>query len=160
MSQVNMSQLFDDTLVFNTLSGNLEGNKEKLIERISAQLTYIFSELTETLDGYESTDPKELADGCVDILVTAMGLAQIMHAAGFDMEEVGKRIGKNNLSKFPVEIPAVDRKVYSEMGYTVEAAGGSRFVLKDKTGKVRKPLGYQDVDLEGTYDPNFFGDKQ
>jgi len=145
----NVEQYIDESYSsikkFNDIAGNLENVTPELI---SNQLSYIFEELTETIDAFESGNDIELLDGSVDVWVTAAGLLQKLESAGYNVQEAMWRVDCNNMSKYP---PA-DNPWYDLLpeGTTAELnAKYNRVVFKDGNGKVRKPRNFVPVYLSG-----------
>lgn len=127
---------------FNDIAGNLTNVN---LESIDAQLSFIFEELTETIDGLEQGNMVELLDGACDLFVTVGGLMQKLEAMGFNVAHALGRVNANNLSKFPKAgstIPTIDPTWDMTMNEKYQ-----RIVLKDANGKVRKPADFVSVDL-------------
>jgi hypothetical protein len=138
---------------FNKIAGNLEN---VTAESISNQLSYIFEELTETIDALESGDAVELLDGYCDLLVTVQGLGQKLNAAGFDTQEAEKRVNDNNLSKY---IP-VNKAIHYDPSFTKTLNEEYNvYVLRDSNMKIRKPSGFVSVDLSDCVPEGFFGEQ-
>lgn len=143
MKTYRMTHLYNDVEKFNEIAGVFEGDLEQAAD---LYLSLIFEELTEAIEAYEERDKAELIDGCADILVTAMGLAQVLEKAGFDVEKAVKKVAQNNLTKYidaseegGMVIPTEYTSTYNDK-YKV-------IVLKDSNGKIRKPPGFQSVVL-------------
>jgi hypothetical protein len=152
ITKESMGQSYLAVKMFNDISSNLDGN---MIEKIDQQLSFIFEELTEAISGLENRDAKELLDGAVDTWVTVAGLLQKLEAAGFDVEKAMRKVDENNLSKFP----KLGEAFGYEDGFTVSLNKKyQRSVIKDKNGKVRKPVTFIPVDLSDCVPDNFFGD--
>ena len=161
-----IQQAYSEVELFNNIAGNLDNVTP---DSLSNQLSFVFEELTETIDALESGDDKEFIDGLADIFVTVAGLLQKSEKAGYDVAEAIKRVNLNNLSKFPpaeyvqVTLPnlngAVDTKIYGNVqppDTTKEFNSQySVMVFKDANGKVKKPLDFVPVDLAGTYPEGF-----
>lgn len=132
---------YDEVAQFNEIAGNLSN---VTVGSIDAQLSFIFEELTETIDGLEAGDLVELLDGACDLFVTVSGLLQKLEAFGFNVSHALGRVNANNLSKFP----KVGELFGNKNGYTVTLNEKfQRVVLKDENGKVRKPDNFVAVDL-------------
>lgn len=136
-----IQQAYADVRVFNDIAGNLNNPD---LTSIDNQIGFIFSELTETIDGFEAGDMVEVLDGACDLFVTVAGLMQKLEAAGYDVATAIARVNENNLSKFPLFVGTEDIRD----GYTVsknELYG--RYVIKDGNSKVRKPAAFVPVVL-------------
>lgn len=126
---------------FNDIAGNLTNVS---LESIDAQLSFIFEELTETIDGLEQGNMVELLDGACDLFVTVGGLMQKLEAMGFNVAHALGRVNANNLSKFP-KVGELYRKPEGTVATLNEKYG--RVVLKNSVGKVCKPAAFTSVDL-------------
>ena len=127
---------------FNEIAGNLGDVTD---ESIDNQISYIFEELQETITAFEGGDKIELLDGACDLFVTVAGLMQKLVMQGYNVAEALDRVNDNNLSKFPVNLePADENRYWPEFNDK-----HNRWVLKDETGKVRKPADFVSVDLTG-----------
>ena len=122
-------------------------------DSISNQLSYIFSELTETIDGLEDADSVEVLDGCCDLFVTVAGLMQKLEAASFDVATALKRVNVNNMSKY---IPANEAIHYDPSFTKTLNEEYQVFVLRDENMKVRKPSNFKSVDLSDLVPEDFF----
>ena len=135
---------------FNNIAGNLSAVDE---DSIDAQISFIFSELEETITAFEERDAVELADGCADIIVTAFGLMQKLEVAGFDMLAVMKKVCENNMDKFPLKGEFL--KYNSNFTATLNKEH-NRYVIKDAQGKVRKHSNFVEVDIANLVPATFF----
>ena len=157
---------YNKTKLFNQIAGNIAKGDIKL------QLKLMFEEFEETLKANcqfimsESGDGKdvhiwdnlawsghlptkinlvELLDGAIDMKVINDGLLQILEAKGFDINKALRKVGDNNLSKYPKEKP--DMSQYPD-GWTVtHNVQNDMWIIKDENGKIRKPLNFVPVDL-------------
>lgn len=127
---------------FNDIAGNLTNVS---LESIDAQLSFIFEELTETIDGLEQGNMVELLDGACDLFVTVGGLMQKLEAMGFNVAHALGRVNANNLSKFP-KLGELYREPEGIASVKLNEKY-QRIVLKDANGKVRKPADFVSVDL-------------
>jgi hypothetical protein len=135
-----IEQGYKDVVLFNTLAGNLTGVTD---ESVDAQISFIFSELEETITGFEEGNRVEVLDGACDLFVTVAGLMQKLEAQGYDVATALDRVNANNLTKFPKDVSPEDGRQYTASFN----AQYSRYVLKDSTGKVRKPSNFVSVYL-------------
>ena len=136
---------------FNKVAGNFDKVDNN---KIGQQISLIKEELDETLDAYINEDNKEVLDGCLDILVTAIGLYQMLNVRGMAVGVAFDKVCRNNDSKL---IPAKDfhlvqetRNMYAEQGIETVSDYDSAFnyfVVKNMSGKVLKPKGFVPVDL-------------
>lgn len=146
----NIQEAYKSVEDFNLLAGNLHTVDE---ESIDAQVSFIFSELEETITAFEERDAVELADGCADIIVTAFGLMQKLEVAGFDMLSVLKKVCENNMEKFPLKGEFLQYN--KDFTATLNKEFG-RYVIKDIQGKVRKHSNFVEVDIAELVPTNFF----
>ena len=126
---------------FNDIAGSLTAVTPS---KVNNQLSYIFEELTETIEAFENNNAVELLDGACDLFVTVCGLMQQLHAAGFNVQEAQKRVDANNLSKYPKVGTAIKYK--PEHSYELNSKY-QVYVIKDAGGKIMKPLDFKPVQL-------------
>lgn len=161
---------------FNKIAGNLDSVTP---ESVSNQLSYIFEELTEGIDGYEAAANAfeaqqqnfeyewhraecedavnkgciEILDAACDLFVTVAGLMQKLESAGFDVATALKRVNANNMSKY---IP-VGKALHYDTSFTKTWNEEYQvYVLRDSDGKVRKHSNFQSVDLSDLVPEGFF----
>lgn len=165
-----IAEAYQQVELFNEIAGNFDN---VIIDSLDNQLSFVFEELTETIDALESKDDKEYVDGLADIFVTVAGLLQKSEKAGYDVAEAIKRVNVNNLSKFPpfAMLNEADGRMgesrfdrtrlcydYKQKPDNAFAVINERFsviVFKNiNTDKIMKPLNFVPVDLTGTY-PDF-----
>lgn len=147
----SVGKAFQSVKTFNKLAGNLKSVDEYSVDN---QLDFIFEEFSEGVDGFENKDEIELLDSACDLFVTVAGLMQKLEAVGFDIDSALQRVNDNNLSKFPID-EHFPRDPAHMVTYNSEF---QRWVIKDKNGKVRKPLNFVAVDLSDCVPGNFFKD--
>lgn len=162
-----ITDLTFDSCMFNNIAGTSDDYSKQALEN---QLKLILSEVQELVDAFNGEAPINVAAEAVDVAVTTIGLLQKLNNAGIDIQEVTKRIGVKNLEKFPLDITEVNRTVsdYESKGVktTVSSTntdGITRYVIRDTNGKVRKPIGFTSVNLNGLTPINLkygFVDKQ
>lgn len=150
MQLSSIEQAYQDTYKFNDIASQFD---DVDYDSINRQLSYVFEELTETIDGFEQKDSVALLDGICDILVTAFGLAQKLSVAGYDVDEAMKRVCSNNLEKYP--------KVGSPLNYNAsfKTTWNDKYnvwILKDESGKIRKFKDFRSVDLSDLVPKEFF----
>lgn len=135
---------------FNNIAGNYDN---VTVESVNNQLSFIFSELEETITGFENNDAVELLDGCCDLYVTVSGLMQKLACAGFDVNEAIKRVNANNMSKYV----KVGDPLHYEEGHTATRNDEYNvYVIKDANSKIRKPLTFKAVNLTDLVPAGFF----
>jgi hypothetical protein len=146
-----IAELYDATFVLNDAIGSLHSKSQAAIQ---GQLARIREELEETEWAFEKGCNLELLDGAIDVLVTAMGLVQILESQGFDVYEACSRVADNNLKKFiPVEEAEKSVEVYKKQGIDCYVKKISKFsddfscIIRTSDGKLLKPIGHPKVDL-------------
>lgn len=118
---------------FNDIAGNLGTVTDDSIDN---QLSFIFEELSEAIEAFESSDKAGLLQESCDLFVVVAGLLQKLEAQGYDVAKALGRVNAANLSKFP----KVGELFGNPDGFAVTTnTQYGRVVLKDSVGKVRKP---------------------
>lgn len=141
MNIKSIGKAWQEIYTFNDLAGNLNVVDA---ESINNQISFIFSELEETIEAFEEQDAVEVLDGACDLFVTVVGLMQKLEVAGFNVQEALKRVNENNNSKF---VPVGDVLQYAH-GFTATLnEKHQRFVIKDGNDKVRKHANFKEVDI-------------
>lgn len=125
----------------NEIAGNLVNVTD---ESIDNQITLIFEELTETIDGFEAGNNVEVLDGAIDMFVVVSGLMQKLEAKGYKVAEALQRVTENNLTKFP---PLGSLFSYDPEYKLVYSEKHKRTAIMDANGKYRKPHQYVPVSL-------------
>lgn len=146
----NISDFQDDCNAFNSVAG-----KDKLgtLKDIEFQYNLILEETKEIKEkGIDKNNVKEVVDGVVDVLVTALGLAQKLELLGVDMNKAMRDTAYNNLTKYPTkELTAIQTaQMYEEDGIQVVVEYNSEyelFVIKNLKDKVMKPIDFESNDL-------------
>lgn len=136
---------------FNRIAGNfISVDKQKL----QNQIKLIKEELRELEEAVETDNCKETLDGINDVLVTALGFAQMLEHQNYDVHGGLSEVAENNLTKFPstYDIVADTIKWYETEYPDVVLTPSydqdrSVWVIKDQNGKVRKPINYEGVVL-------------
>lgn len=165
--QNRVSELYELTKKFNTISGSISELSEKAFIE---QYTYIkeeFNELAVTVGDIENDDystrvesltlePTLLAyalDDCLDILITTFGFLQKLENLGVDISQAGIDTAMNNLSKYPIE-PAVAHETVERKrldGIEIKAVfneAANCYVIRNvATAKVVKPYNFVSNDL-------------
>lgn len=135
---------------FNDIAENYNNVDEFSIDN---QISFIFSELTETITAFEAKDAVEVLDGACDVLVTTVGLLQKLEAAGFNVSEAIKRVNANNMSKY---IPdGQSRQFDSEFTARLNPKHNV-WVIRDNSRKIRKPNNFMPVSLTDLAPTDFF----
>jgi NTP pyrophosphatase (non-canonical NTP hydrolase) len=123
---------------------------------VDLQLSLLFEELTEAINGLESRNATELLDGAVDCYVVVVGLLEKLQQMGFKVEQAIERIGENNMSKFPKVKPGNVPTGHS----VVFVPGHDVYVIRNSAGKIMKPEGFVPVSLDDLVPDNVFGEKE
>lgn len=150
ISEYNISDFQVDCYAFNEIAG-----KDKLctLKDIEFQYNLILEETKEIKEkGIDCNNAKEVVDGVVDVLVTALGLAQKLERLGVDMNKAMRDTAYNNLTKYPSdERTAIETAIkYEQEGVQVQVQYNSEyelFVIKNLNDKVMKPVGFESNDL-------------
>jgi len=145
-----MNMFYRDVEKFNSIAGVFEECPE---EKADLYLSLVFEELSETIKAFEERDSVELMDGCVDVMVTAFGLAQVLQKAGFDVEKAMKKVAENNLAKFPSAVEGC--RHLKEFTATINKEHNV-YVIRDDNGKIRKHEDFQPVDISDCVPKAFF----
>ena len=140
---------------FNEIAGN---NLDTSLSSFEAQQKCLVEEVREISEGLVNNDVEEVLDGVVDTLYVAIGMLHKLKEMGIDVEEAMRRIGENNLSKFPeCSDYVIDSTVdlYDEKGvkinYSIARSPLDDYkvvVFKDENFKVKKPYGFESVTLK------------
>jgi hypothetical protein len=146
----NISDFQDDCYAFNEIAG-----KDKLctLKDIEFQYNLILEETKEIKEkGIDKNNAKEVTDGVVDVLVTALGLVQKLEHLGVDMNKAMRDTAYNNLTKYPSDeyIAIQTAQMYEQDGVQVTVEYNSEyelFVIKNMKDKVMKPVGFESNDL-------------
>jgi len=146
----DISDFQDDCYAFNEIAG-----KDTLtsLKDIEFQYNLILEETKEIKEkGIDKNNVKEVVDGVVDVLVTALGLAQKLEHLGVDMNKAMRDTAYNNLTKYPSdERTAIETAVkYEQEGVQVNVEYNSEcelFVIKNMKDKIMKPVGFESNDL-------------
>jgi hypothetical protein len=146
----NISDFQMDCNAFNEIAGK---HKLTTLNDIYFQYNLILEETKEIKEkGIDKNNAKEVVDGVVDVLVTALGLAQKLEYLGVDMNKAMRDTAYNNLTKYPSkELTAIQTaQMYEQDGVQVVVEYNSEyelFVIKNLKDKVMKPIGFESNDL-------------
>lgn len=152
----SIGKAYQAVKVFNSVAGNLTKVDAKSID---AQITFIFSELEETISAFEKKDSVEIVDGACDLFVTVAGLMQKLEVAGFNVDEALERVNENNMSKYPSSSDFTSQTIHKVVGEghaPLFNKTHSVWVIKDLAGKIRKPTNFKSVDLSDCVPEEFF----
>lgn len=146
----NISDFQDDCYAFNIVAA-----KDKLcsLQDIEFQYNLILEETKEIKEkGIDKNNAKEVVDGVVDVMVTALGLMQKLEHLGVDMNKAMRDTSQNNLTKYPSDerIAITTAQKYEEEGIQVTVDYNSdydMYVIKNLKDKVMKPVGFESNDL-------------
>jgi hypothetical protein len=150
MQNYNISDFQLDCYAFNEIA-----NKHKLtsLKDIEFQYKLIAEETKEIKDkGIDQNNAKEVLDGVIDVMVTALGLLQKLEYLGVDGNRAMRDTAYNNLTKYPAkELTAIQTaQKYEEDGTMVMVEYNSLydlFVIKNMHDKVMKPIDFESNDL-------------
>ena len=155
----DMSEFYSDVDAFNHLKGwNAEADysPSAMPQLIEGQLLRIQEELKETFKAHSEKDDVEILDGAVDILVTAVGLIQLLSRTETDVLGAMQEVARNNLMKFTEVLPKAEetRDYYKSKGEDCEVhtvytddKGTIYAVLRKSDGKLMKPINHPRVEL-------------
>ena len=74
----------------------IEANPDKLDKLLKLRMRMLTEEFSETMDAYLQSDPEELVDGLIDLVVIAIGTLDIV---GVDPSEAWNQVKNANMSK-------------------------------------------------------------
>jgi hypothetical protein len=145
-----------DVYAFNNIAGNFENVDAASID---AQIKVVVEEVKELEKAFAEKNSVEMLDGVCDAFVTVAGLMQKMQKAGFNVNKAIERVCLNNMEKYPTQMLGKDfDEYYHQKGWHVlYNSEYDCYVLKDKSGKIRKPLGFKSVEISDLVPVNFFG---
>jgi hypothetical protein len=150
MTDYNIADFQMDCFAFNEIANK---HNKTTLKDIEFQYKLILEETKEIKEkGIDKNDVKETLDGCIDVLVTALGLLQKLEYLGVDVNQAMRDTAYNNLTKYPSkEYTAISTaQMYEEEGVFVEVEYNSEyelFVIKNCKDKVMKPIGFESNDL-------------
>jgi hypothetical protein len=150
MTDYNISDFQVDCYAFNEIAGK---HNKTTLKDIEFQYKLILEETKEIKDkGIDNNNVKEVLDGVVDVMVTALGLLQKLEYLGVDTNKAMRDTAYNNLTKYPSkEYTAIKTAMmYEEEGSVVNVEYNSEyelFIIKNWNDKVMKPIGFESNDL-------------
>lgn len=123
---------------------------------IELQSKLLVEESEECYDAARYGNSVELLDGCIDNLVIAFKLADMLHQAGYDVMGAFEAVCDNNDEKiFNSYYQAVEEKELLEerddVEFYIETAyveGVPYFTVRRLDGKIMKKVGFKAVELE------------
>lgn len=129
------------------------------------QMKIIESEIKEMRNAIEVRDPVELLDGYVDSMVTLLGMRDMLANLQFDVRGAESTVADNNDSKFLAAFDhhsVMEHTVckYKSEGITVHPVYNVQYdcyAFVDQNNKVKKPFGYEPVDLKPFIPATLFG---
>ncbi len=143
-------QFLEDCFKFNEVA---EKHNLTSFDDFVNQQELIHEEVYEGIDALEDNDIRELLDGTVDVLVTALGQLQKLEQLGIDVYKAMQDTVQNNLSKFvsSEEEAIATSDMYFEQGIQTKVVYNPKFNLycikNAETDKIMKPIGFQSNDL-------------
>ena len=150
MTDYNIADFQMDCFAFNEIANK---HNKTTLKDIEFQYKLILEETKEIKEkGIDKNDVKEVLDGCIDVLVTALGLLQKLEYLGVDTNKAMRDTAYNNLTKYPAkEYTAISTaQMYEEEGIPVQVDFNSEyelFVIKNCNDKVMKPIDFESNDL-------------
>lgn len=157
--EYGMDEFYSEVNAFNYLKGwneNADYSPAVMPQLIEGQLERIQEELKETFKAHSEKDDVEILDGAVDILVTAVGLVQLLARTETDVFGAMREVARNNLMKFTEVLSKAEetRDHYKAKGEDCEVhvaytddKGSVYAVLRKSDGKLLKPVNHPRVEL-------------
>lgn len=158
-TEYSMNEFYNEVGAFNYLKGwneSVDYSPTVMYQLIEGQLLRIQEELKETFKAHSEKDDVEILDGAVDILVTAVGLIQLLSRTGTDVGGAMREVARNNLMKFIEVLSEAEetRDYYKSKGEDCEVhtaytddKGSIYAVLRKSDGKLMKPINHPRVEL-------------
>ena len=149
-NEYTVDMFANECYLFNQIAGK---DKDCTWSNLWEQFNLIDEEVGEIHEGLVSSNINEVVDGVIDTLVTTFGMVQKLQNLGIDMTNAMKLIAENNLEKFPGVAETAEETVayYKNKGadvYSMYLPEFKRYVIKDRNQKVRKPVGFESVNLD------------
>ena len=152
------SSLYKRVIDFNTMGGirDEEPFTANWWKQLELQTKLLVEEAQEAYDASVYGDKKELLDGCIDSLVIAFKLADMLEKAGYDVVGGFEAICSNNDSKiFNSFYEAVEQKEILEqrddVEYWIDTAildNIPYYTVKRLDGKIMKKADFKAVELD------------
>ena len=155
----DMEDFYGEVALFNALKGwtaDKEYSYETVNKMLKGQLDRVKEELDEAYEALETHDESETLKESVDILVTAMGLVQILEMLGTDVMHACFDVSRNNLSKYTeVEEEALSTVEYykgkgedcSVFVVGADDEGSIYGVRRNSDGKLMKPKDHPRLEM-------------
>ena len=155
----DMEDFYGEVALFNALKGwttDKEYSYETVNKMLKDQLDRIKEELDEAYEALENHDESETLKESVDILVTSMGLVQILELIGTDVMRACSDVSHNNLTKYTeVEEEALATVEYykgkgedcSVFVVGSDDEGSVYGVHRNSDGKLMKPKDHPRLDM-------------
>lgn len=145
-----VEECVDGVITFNNIGGNLENID---YPKLRAQAAVVYEEGKEYYDAvFLKQGPEQTLKEIIDVLVTAHGAAAQLEALGYDVCGAWQVVNDNNLTKFCDKVTAeYSKHYYDEAGTPVSIqchCPSNSWIIRDKNGKIRKPINYKPVDLK------------
>jgi DhnA family fructose-bisphosphate aldolase class Ia len=150
MTDYNIADFQMDCFAFNEIANK---HNKTTLKDIDFQYKLILEETKEIKEkGINKNNAKEVLDGTIDVMVTALGLLQKLEYLGVDVNKAMRDTAANNLTKYPSkELTAIKTaQMYEEDGVAVDVHYNSEyelFIIKNWNDKVMKPIGFESNDL-------------
>lgn len=154
-----MNEFYNDVDAFNYLKGwneKMDSRPSNIRMLIGDQLNLIDEELSEACEAWDNMDDKEILKESIDIIVTSLGLIQLLDRAGVDVGSALEAVALNNLAKFYESVDKANEtcEYYSTEGEEAEVKevyedddGVVYAVIRKSDGKLLKPQNHPKVDL-------------
>lgn len=154
MNHAEFQQFIKNCYLFNAVAGK---DVPKTRQDLRRQVKLIQEELNETNKAIMERNMEAALDGVVDVLVTALGLAQQLESLGCNLSGAAVATSENNLTKFlPTSTKDLSRVIAEEVAKFKEAGievthrvdtERGFVVFKDANDKIRKPSFFVSNDL-------------
>ena len=154
-----MNEFYNDVDAFNYLKGwneKMDLRPSNIRTLIGDQLGFIVEEWEEACEAWDDMDDKEILKESIDILVTSLGLIQLLDRAGVNVGDALEEVALNNLQKFYEDVDKANEtcQYYKEKGVEAEVKevyedddGVVYAVIRKSDGKLLKPQNHPKVDL-------------
>jgi len=135
-----------DVVLLNTYIGNYDNITDA---QLLSQARVVREEGDELFDAVNNNEGQEqILKECVDALVTITGFATMLQRLGYDVTGAWNAVNSNNLSKFPATYTdacytLTGYEATEGEGFTLTAVDTGKWAVKDKHGKLRKPIGFK-----------------
>jgi len=162
----SIAYLNEKTEKFNTCANK---SVPKSWQDLDNQMKIIESEIKEMREAIDTRDAVELLDGYVDGMVTLLGMRDMLANLNFDVQGAESAVADNNDTKFIStsggdqfwDTVAMTNIKYMTEGVPVNLQHNVQYnvyAFIDEKGKVRKPAGYENVNLKPYVPFKLFGE--